>query len=39
MDKWLKLIWQLKNTIGCAENILWSKEINYIKERNEKKMN
>lgn len=37
MDKWLKLIWRLENTIGRADNILWPKEIYYIKEKNKRK--
>jgi len=36
MDKWLRLIWRLENTVGRAENILWYKEISYIREKYEK---
>jgi hypothetical protein len=32
MDKWLRLIWRLENIVGHVANILWSKEINYIRE-------
>jgi hypothetical protein len=36
MDKWLKLIWRLENTVGHAKNILLSKEISCIREKYEK---
>jgi hypothetical protein len=32
-DRQLKLIKRLENIMGHAENILWAKEISYVKEK------